>query len=623
VVSFVEIGKMKNLIQLFHTHITIAKVLCLALLFSPLWGFWWFNIDPELWAGVGHAFVLYVWIQYLFKSVPVAVVYTSVCLLAFMGFVIVTFIRPHIVRLPLMVVMLIGWAFELSILDLRGALSSQDLWWMFWQEWAIAPEAFGGYAPYIIRDSAVLVLLGIVLCASPAPRFSVSGIFGLLPITAVALVAGVTLYTKGATQVFPIPFGTFSNAAIVLAGVSYGPNSVDEPRFKDLALLREAVRNGGAEIEGAIHPIFNKIVVIMDESVRGDYLSLNSAIHNTTPFLKATDHLVNFGVAISGGNCSHTSRTIFRFGMRQSDLPNNWREGLSRPTVWEFAHWAGYKTVHIDASFNNELSPVEKAQVDSNITIFENPGYLRDPRLVGRLLQALRDDKPAFIYVEKYGVHFPYSTKFPPNFQPFPTAVESGPSNEKGIVRSLGAYLSSFLPPAGYSDRTIADYPNAIVWSVDEFFRNLVPAVDLSKTLIIYTSDHGQSLLPGQFSHCSMPPKAASSEAYVPLFAITSAPEFERGLENGAACGCGRFSHFEVFPTLLLAMGYDVKWVNKSYGPSLVDSPFPDRKFMIGSPNFQPMMIPVDRAVEQASCSLRRATATCFSRGLSVRSDGL
>ena len=45
--------------------------------------------------------------------------------------------------------------------------------------------------------------------------------------------------------------------------------------------------------------------MIMDESVRGDYLSLNDATHNTTPFLKATDHLVNFGVAISGGNCSY------------------------------------------------------------------------------------------------------------------------------------------------------------------------------------------------------------------------------------------------------------------------------------------------------------------------------
>jgi glucan phosphoethanolaminetransferase (alkaline phosphatase superfamily) len=401
---------MKNSIRLFYSHITVAKVVCLALLFSPLWGFWWFYIDPDLGPRYGH-FVLYIWI-YLFKSFSAAVVYSLVCLLAFIGFVIVTFIRPGVVRVPLMVVMLIGWAFELIIVDLRGTVSNQDLLWLLWQEWAMFPEAFAGYAFYIIRDCAAVVFLAIVLCAPPARRFSVSGIFGLLPIASGALVAGVIVYTKGGTQAFPIPFGTFSNIAIVLTDVSPRFTGVRDP-------LPELVINDGAKPEGAIHPVFNKIVVIMDESVRGDYLSLNGATRNTTPFLKATGHLVNLGVAISGGNCSFISRTIFRFGMRQSDLPNSWREGLKRPTIWQFAHWAGYTNVHVDASFQTELSLAEKALIDSRITVFENPGYLRDQRLVGKVLQALKDDRPAFIYVEKYGVHFPYSTKFPPTFTPF------------------------------------------------------------------------------------------------------------------------------------------------------------------------------------------------------------
>ena len=85
------------------------------------------------------------------------------------------------------------------------------------------------------------------------------------------------------------------------------------------------------------------------------------------------------------------------------------------------------------------------------------------------------------------------------------------------------------------------------------------------------------------------------TEAYVPLFAITSLPEFERRLQKGAEGGIGRFSHFELFPTLLLAMGYDAGWVSRAYGPSLMDSPARDRKFMIGSPELHPMMISVDR----------------------------
>src|SRR5262249_21531768 len=93
-------------------------------------------------------------------------------------------------------------------------------------------------------------------------------------------------------------------------------------------------------------------------------------------------------------------------------------------------------------------------------------------------------------------------------------------------------------------------------------------------------------------------------EEYVPLFAITSVPKFEERLAVGAARSFGRFSHFEIFPTLLLAMGYNAAWVNEIYGPSLMDSPAPDRKFMIGSPDLQPMMIPVDRNFKPAASSI-------------------
>jgi glucan phosphoethanolaminetransferase (alkaline phosphatase superfamily) len=499
-----------------------------------------------------------------------------------------------------MLIMLIGWAFELSILDVSGVPSSQDLFWIFWRERAMASEAVQGYAPSIIRDWALVVILGIVLCASPGRRFSVSGIFGLLPVVSGALVAGVIVYTKGGTQIFPIPFGTFSNAAIVIVNASNSASIVEKPLLNlDPAPSRDVAVNHDLTIESRVHPIFNKIVMIMDESVRGDYLSLNDAVYNTTPFLKATDHLVNFGVASSGGNCSMISRTIFRFGMRQADLPNGWREALNRPNFWQFAHRAGYKTVHIDAWYGprqlgNGFSSAEKALIDSEPGIIKNPSYLRDQKAVDQLLRVLKDEGPAFIYVEKFGVHFPYSDRYPPDFHALPTYEES---HTWSVATLLG------LKPIDQ----IADYPNAIAWSVDEFFRKLLPAVDLSNTLIIYTSDHGQNLS-GRLTHCSTTRPVPQGQVSVPLFAITSAPEFERGLEKAAAHGFDRFSHFEIFPTLLLAMGYDAGWVNRSYGPSLMDSPSPDRKFMIGDPSRQPVMIPVDRNF-RASSSIEREQA--------------
>jgi glucan phosphoethanolaminetransferase (alkaline phosphatase superfamily) len=566
---------MKNSIGLFDSHRTFAKVVCIGLLFSPLWGLLWFSPNPaETWVFT----LLRAYIS--LASLRVSVVYWSVCILAFTSFVIVTFIRDSIVRVPLMIIMLMGWGFELIILDLNGALSNQNLFWILWQERALASEAAEGYGGNIIRDCGIVVMLGIVLCASPGQRFSVPRSFGLLPVVSAALVTGVILYTKGGTEAFPIPFGTFSNGAIVLAHT--WNSSSDLLASRDIAINQ-------IPITSKLNPPFNKIVMIMDESVRGDYLSLNNANRNTTPFLKGVDHLINFGVASSGANCSVISRMIFRFGMRQSDLPNRWREALNRPNFWEFAHTAGYKTLHFDAwygplSFGNGYSPPERHSIDSDLSIIKNPSYRRDQMLADELINTLKDEKPAFIFVEKFGVHFPYSDKYAPDFRAVSTPIAADPR--------LSVY-----------EREIAQYPNAIAWSVDEFFRRLLPAVNLSKALIIYTSDHGQSLLPYAFPHCSTSRMVPLGEEKVPLFAITEVPDWERHLATGAAGGFDRFSHFEIFPTLLLAMGYDADWVNRSYGPSLMDSPSPDRKFMTGSPDFQPRMIPVDRNIGPATSS--------------------
>jgi glucan phosphoethanolaminetransferase (alkaline phosphatase superfamily) len=562
---------------LLRNNITIIKIICLALMFAPLWGLGWFRIDLQV------NWVLSVLEAYFITNLKIGVIYMFICVLAFCSFVIVAFIRAPIVRLPLMFIMLIGWGFELCILDLNGTPSSQNLFWILWQEWTTAPEAVNGYSFNILRDCAVVLVLGIALCASPSRRFSVSATFGFLPLASIILVASTIIYTKGGTQIFPIPFGTFSNASIVVS------KAIANPQLPFDSAPSDTASTPNLTITGEIHPIFDKIIVIMDESVRGDYLSLNNPRENTTPFLKTIDGLINFGLASSGANCSAISRTIFRFGMREIDLPESWQTGLRRPTFWQFARRAGYKTVHIDAwygplTLGNGFSLPEELLIDSKISVIENPSYLRDRVLVDKLLHALEEEGPEFIYVEKFGTHFPYSDKYPPDF------------------KLLTKPHESHLLPVGGSYR--ADYRKAVAWSVDEFFSHLLPDVDLSKTLVIYTSDHGQNMLPGRITHCSTTPTVPPGEEIVPLFAITSVPDFEQRLKKGATRSFGRFSHFEIFPTLLLAMGYEPDWVMETYGPSLMDRPPPDRKFMIGSPGFQPMMISVDRNSTRASSAI-------------------
>ena len=308
--------------------------------------------------------------------------------------------------------------------------------------------------------------------------------------------------------------------------------------------------------------------MIMDESVRGDQLSLNNAATETTPFLKNEASLINFGIAISGGNCSAISRAIFRYGLRPHHLPDKWDDGTKSPLIWQFASHARYHTLPHrrscgSASIHNGFTTKEQSLIDTEIAVLDNPDYSRDNKIAERVLSLLAEDTMMFLLVDKHGLHFPYKNRYPP---------EEGDSRATTILEQ---------------------YSRGITWSVDEFFRRLMARLDLSDALMIYTSDHGQNLGGGQ-AHCNVS-KVTPNEAIVPLFAATGDHLFEQRLRQAAKLGFNRMSHFEIFPTLLVAMGYDENWVKKTYGPSLLDGPAEGpRSFMVGNPYLNPELIIAD-----------------------------
>ena len=111
----------------------------------------------------------------------------------------------------------------------------------------------------------------------------------------------------------------------------------------------EAGERQAVQFKGALQPAFKKIVMIVDESVRGDYLGINKDQYDNTPFLhSASDVITNFGVGVASANCSGPSRMIMRLGLQPKHLPDLksiWRQV---PSIWQYAHEAGFKTVMID-----------------------------------------------------------------------------------------------------------------------------------------------------------------------------------------------------------------------------------------------------------------------------------
>lgn len=156
----------------------------------------------------------------------------------------------------------------------------------------------------------------------------------------------------------------------------------------------------------------------------------------------------------------------------------------------------------------------------------------------------------------------PYEDKYPADFTPYPLRQAASPR-----------------------ERLIRSYKNGLRWSVDAFFEKVLPEIDLSSTVLVYTSDHGQSLMDRGYmmSHCSTGPNIADGEALVPLFVVTG----EGGLRNEFAASVRRFagaaSHFDIFPTLLLLLGFDRAAVEARYGGAgLFGEAAGDRRFLSG-----------------------------------------
>src|SRR5574339_998571 len=95
----------------------------------------------------------------------------------------------------------------------------------------------------------------------------------------------------------------------------------------------------------------NNIVLIIDESIRGDHLSINGYTRETTPFLSlleaSEDSFYNWGLAAAGATCSYPSNTLILTGVRPGTY--EFDRTVRYPTVFQYARAMGYETYYMDA----------------------------------------------------------------------------------------------------------------------------------------------------------------------------------------------------------------------------------------------------------------------------------
>ena len=326
------------------------------------------------------------------------------------------------------------------------------------------------------------------------------------------------------------------------------------------------------------------IILVMDESIRGDHLSINGSGRDVTPFLRDTGlRLVNLGIASSAGNQSSTSNIIVQSGLSLDQVPDREHSALKNPSIFQYAKKRGRKTYFINAQeskLSNYMTRWDLLDIDNYIFIeTEYPG---SPKWEYDLLAAdlirsiLETEQDTFIYVLKNGAHFPYQLMYP---------------NSERVFRPVKDYLQEQLFFSKDDSGRMNSYDNAVRWSVNGFFRRLLHRQEKSDCLITYISDHGQSLDNKDggpiLTHNTVedPPQ---DQANTPIFVVLSDSASERlGDERIGAMlkNKNKLSHFQVFPTMLCFMGYSKEEINLAYGPTIFDQ-VPDRRYFVSGDLF-------------------------------------
>jgi glucan phosphoethanolaminetransferase (alkaline phosphatase superfamily) len=420
-----------------------------------------------------------------------------------------------------------------------------------WWTWAVV-ENFG-----LALLPGIIIFVPFIILVERLPDLStwhLSKKAYLVPVSALILVFIGMQYTQGLFDRYP---SFFRIPSILL-----------------LAAQSDLYDGGRSKVvySGALDAQVEKIVLIVDESIRADLMSINGTEKSTTPYLGALDSgIVDLGLAASSSNCSDYSNLILRTGVRKEEVPDEDQMSLKQPSIWQFMKKAGFYNVYLDAQsaaeqedYQNFMNEHEAAYIDEIQRLRQKVAYESDGVARKKLADLLRRPGKTFVMMNKYGIHFPYYRSYPSSHELFTPVL--GPGD-----------------PMRDRARSLNTYRNGMRWSVDEWFKGLLSESEAFQPyVIIYTSDHGQNIVDDGTlaTHCR--PKANRYEGMVPMM-LFSNDAMTLELFNAARMSShDKTDHFQIFPTLIRLAGYEGSWVREHYGASLSESPDTSPEFFVG-----------------------------------------
>lgn len=372
----------------------------------------------------------------------------------------------------------------------------------------------------------------------------------------ILLLLTIALFFRGGEGASGLPTSHSSMSYLSLFGYEYVTK--DRTPREPVSLDRKPVK------------LTSDIVLIVDESIAGAYLDINS-VHGVYSGLldpKPGVPIHNFGLATSINHCSVGSNVTLRFGGTR----DNYRDTIrSKPSIWAYAKQAGLSTIYIDGQrtggrFQNQMNAEERILIDQWDQFADVPLQQRDHAVADTLSGYLNDDIPQFILVNKVGAHFPVNDKFPSSHATYRPMLKRGKYPDVTDMASDDDIDGDDSSWELYRN----SYRNTLTWQVGGFFDRLFAEAELTGATLVYTADHGQTFHErgeqGQATHCT--PNPAIEEGVVPLVVIGGSGDRARWVA-AAQIGQNQRSHYRIFPTLLGLMGYAVEDVRPIYGADL------------------------------------------------------
>lgn len=436
-----------------------------------------------------------------------------------------------------------------SPIDFQQAVLIVDYFqWWFWE----VVENYGLAAlPF------VLILIPIIMFVERLPdlvKLNISKKLYFIPISGLIFITINLHYNHGFFDRYP-SFFRIPSLLIYASSSSVYDGKRSEVRYSNTL---------DAEVE--------KIVLVVDESIRADILGINGYKNDTTPYLGSLETgIVNYGLAASSSNCSNYSNLILRTGIRKEEIPDYDQMTLKKPSIWQFTKKAGFYNVYIDAqsaeaweNYQNFMNEHEATYIDELIRVRQDSAYESDGAAREKLIALLKKPGKSFIILNKYGLHFPYFRSYPRENSFYKPALEPG-------------------EPMDNRTKALNTFMNGIRWSVDDWFKELLSkSGDFRNYVIIYTSDHGQNIMDDGTlaTHCR--PRANRFEGMVPMVVFSNDMAALEKFKTLQVANYNKTSHFQIFPTLITLAGYNDSWVRSRYGTSLRDSSDTLPEFFVG-----------------------------------------